>query len=66
MDAADTTAGDLDGIGQGAQIVLNESGNVISRFGEATNYFTITLNPATGSGHVHAAQQHLVCQHGQR
>ena len=48
LDAADTTAGDLDGIGQGAQIVLNQSGNTITGSAGGTNYFTITLNPATG------------------
>ena len=30
LDAADTTAGDGDGIGQGASIVLNKVGNDIS------------------------------------
>ena len=48
LDAADTTAGDLDGIGQGAQIVLNQAGNTITGSAGGTNYFTITLNPATG------------------
>ena len=66
LDAADTTAGDLDGIGQGAQIVLNQSGNTITGSAGGTNYFTITLNPATGAGDVHAAQQHLARQHRQR
>ena len=47
LDAADTTAGDRDGIGQGAQIVLNQSGNDITGSAGGTNYFTITLNPAT-------------------
>ncbi len=48
LDAADTTAGDGDGIGQGAQIVLNQAGNVITGSAGGTNYFTITLNPANG------------------
>ena len=48
LDAADTTAGDGDGIGQGAQIVLNQSGNVITGSIGAITYFTIQINPATG------------------
>ena len=41
LDPADTSAGDGDGIGQGAQIVLNQSGNVITGSVGATTYFTI-------------------------
>ena len=41
-------AGDGDGIGQGAQIVLNQSGNVITGSIGAITYFTIQINPATG------------------
>ena len=48
LDAADTTLADLDGFGQGAQIVLNQAGNVITGSAGGTDYFTITLNPATG------------------
>ena len=48
LDAADTSAGDGDGIGQGAQIVLNQAGNVITGSVGATTYFTIEINPATG------------------
>ena len=48
LDPADTSAVDGDGIGQGAQIVLNQSGNVITGSAGGTNYFTITLNPANG------------------
>jgi hypothetical protein len=48
LDAADTSAGDGDGIGQGAQIVLNQSGNTITGSVGLTDYFTITVNPATG------------------
>ena len=66
LDAADTTAGDLDGIGQGAQIVLNQSGNTITGSAGGTNYFTITLNPATGQVTFTPAQQHLARQHRQR
>ena len=48
LDAADTTAGDGDGIGQGASIVLNKVGNdIIGQIGAIT-YFTIQINPATG------------------
>ena len=44
LDAADTTAGDSDGIGQGAQIVLNQAGNTITgSVGGVTNYFTISV-----------------------
>jgi hypothetical protein len=48
LDAADTTTIDGDGIGQGAQIVLNQAGNTITGSVGPTNYFTITLNPANG------------------
>ncbi|MGH6710170.1 MAG: DUF5801 repeats-in-toxin domain-containing protein, partial [Bradyrhizobium sp.] len=48
LDAADKTAGDGDGIGQGAQIVLNQAGNVITGSAGGTTYFTITIDPATG------------------
>ena len=48
LDAADTSAGDGDGIGQGAEIVLNQAGNVITGSAGATDYFTIEINPATG------------------
>ena len=44
LDAADTTAGDGDGIGQGAEIVLNQSGNTITGSAGGTNYFTITVD----------------------
>ena len=48
LDAADTDRGDGDGIGQGAQIVLNQVGNTITGSVGGTNYFTISINPATG------------------
>ena len=48
LDALDTTAGDGDGIGQGAQIVLNQSGNTITGTVGVTPYFTISINPNTG------------------
>src|SRR6185436_16197947 len=48
LDNTDTTAGDLDGIGQGAQIVLNQSGNTITGTVGATTYFTISIDTTTG------------------
>jgi T1SS-143 domain-containing protein len=42
------TAVDGDGYGQGGQIVLNQAGNVITGSFNGTNYFTITIDPATG------------------
>jgi hypothetical protein len=48
LDAANTSAGDGDGIGQGTQIVLNQSGNTITGSVGATNYFTIGINNSTG------------------
>ena len=48
LDSADKSAGDGDGIGQGASIVLNQSGNTITGSAGGTNYFTITVNPGTG------------------
>ena len=43
LDAADTTAGDGDGIGQGASIVLNKVGNDILGQVGAVTYFTISV-----------------------
>ncbi|MGY2987420.1 DUF5801 repeats-in-toxin domain-containing protein [Bradyrhizobium sp. USDA 4508] len=48
LDATDKTAGDGDAIGQGAQIVLNQSGNTITGSANGTTYFTIAIDPATG------------------
>ena len=48
LDPADASVVDGDGIGQGAQIVLNQSGNVITGSIGAITYFTIQINPATG------------------
>jgi hypothetical protein len=48
LDLNDKSAGDGDGIGKGAQIVLNQSGNTITGSVGPTNYFTITIVPATG------------------
>ena len=48
LDTTDTSTGDGDGIGQGTQIVLNQSGDTITGTVGATNYFTISIDPATG------------------
>ncbi|MCL6698541.1 DUF5801 domain-containing protein [Sphingomonas sp. NSE70-1] len=50
LDQADITAGDGDGIGRGAEIVLNISGDGLTITGTvgATPYFTISINPTTG------------------
>ncbi|UGY13362.1 DUF5801 domain-containing protein [Bradyrhizobium septentrionale] len=48
LDATDTTTADGDGIGQGAQILLNQVGNTITGSVGATTYFTITIDPSTG------------------
>ncbi|NVK41427.1 MAG: retention module-containing protein, partial [Oceanospirillaceae bacterium] len=48
VDNTDTSAIDGDGYGQGAEIVLNQSGNVITGSVGGTDYFTITVNPDTG------------------
>jgi T1SS-143 domain-containing protein len=49
LDATDTTAGDGDGIGQGAQIVLNQTNaTTITGAVGGTTYFTISINATTG------------------
>ena len=48
LDNTDTTTGDGDGIGQGQQIVLNQVGNVITGSVGGADYFTISIDPATG------------------
>jgi hypothetical protein len=48
LDPTDKSIVDGDGYGQGAQIVLNQDGNTITGSVGQTNYFTITINPATG------------------
>ena len=48
LQPADTTAGDGDGIGQGASITLSQVGNTITGSAGGTDYFTITIAPATG------------------
>jgi len=39
---------DGDGIGRGTEIVLNLSGNTVTGSAGGVDYFTITINPATG------------------
>src|SRR4029079_6711097 len=48
LDPADVSAGDGDGIGQGAQIVLNQAGNRITGSAGGINYCTISITPSTG------------------
>jgi len=48
VDPSDTSIIDGDGYGRGAQIVLNQSGNTITGSVGAVDYFTISIDPATG------------------
>ena len=66
LDAADTTAGDGDGIGQGASIVLNKVGNDILGQVGAITYFTISVD-GDGRGDVHRqhGEQSVALEHGQ-
>ena len=48
LDPTDTSDMDGDGIGQGDEIVLNQSGNVVTGSAGGTDYFTIEVNPTTG------------------
>ena len=58
LDSSDTAASDGDGIGQGGEILLHQTGNTITgtvtqpgengRPGTAIDYFTIAINPNTG------------------
>ncbi|WP_184681658.1 DUF5801 repeats-in-toxin domain-containing protein, partial [Pseudomonas fluvialis] len=48
LDSSDKTTADGDGIGRGAQIVLNQSGDTITGSVGLINYFTITINPTSG------------------
>ena len=48
IDNTDTSAGDGDGIGQGDEILLNLSGNVVTGSANGTDYFTIEIDPNTG------------------
>ena len=48
LDPADISAGDGDGIGQGAEIMLSKIGNdIVGKVGDTT-YFTISVNSSTG------------------
>ncbi|GAA4024044.1 hypothetical protein GCM10022280_26080 [Sphingomonas swuensis] len=48
LQAGDVSTADGDGLGQGAQIVLNLSGNTITGSVGETAYFTISIDPASG------------------
>ena len=48
LDNTDTSDMDGDGIGQGAEIILNQAGNVVTGSAGGTDYFTIEVNPTTG------------------
>ena len=48
LEGGDTSDGDGDGYGQGAEITLSQSGNTITGSAGGVDYFTITINPATG------------------
>ena len=47
LDPTDTE-GVIDGIGQGAEIVLNQAGNTITGSAGGKDYFTISVDPDTG------------------
>jgi T1SS-143 domain-containing protein len=48
LQPSDISAGDGDGYGQGAQITLSQVGDTITGSAGGTDYFTISINPATG------------------
>jgi uncharacterized protein YegL len=48
LDTADKSATDGDEIGKGDQIVLNQTGNVITGTAGGTDYFTISVDPTNG------------------
>ncbi len=48
LDATDTDGGDGDGIGQGDEITLSQSGDTITGSAGGTDYFTISVDPVTG------------------
>ncbi|HEY3031156.1 MAG TPA: DUF5801 repeats-in-toxin domain-containing protein, partial [Bradyrhizobium sp.] len=48
LDPNDTSAGDGDGIGQGDEILLNQSGDKITGSVNGVDYFTIEVDPDTG------------------
>ncbi|MDW9138104.1 DUF5801 repeats-in-toxin domain-containing protein, partial [Legionella pneumophila] len=45
----DVSTADGDGIGRGGEIVLNQNGNVITGSLNGTDYFTITIDAASGA-----------------
>ena len=67
LDAADTSVGDGDGIGQGAQIVLNQSGNIITGSVGAHHLLHDPDQPGDGRGDVHRqhGEQSVALEHGQ-
>lgn len=48
LDNTDMSAGDGDGYGQGALITLSQVGNLITGSANGLDYFTISINSATG------------------
>ena len=49
LQVGDTGSGDGDPTGRGAEILLNQTGNVITGSVGGVNYFTISIDPATGA-----------------
>ncbi|MFO3449969.1 DUF5801 repeats-in-toxin domain-containing protein, partial [Legionella pneumophila serogroup 1] len=49
IDNLDVSTADGDGIGRGGEIVLNQNGNVITGSLNGTDYFTITIDAASGA-----------------
>ncbi|MDW8855075.1 enhanced entry virulence factor RtxA, partial [Legionella pneumophila] len=49
IDNLDVSTADGDGIGRGGEIVLNQNGNVITGSLNGTDYFTITIDAASGT-----------------
>ncbi len=48
LEPGDTSDTDTDGIGQGEEITLSQSGDTITGSVGGTDYFTIAINPGTG------------------
>ncbi|MFM9185316.1 DUF5801 repeats-in-toxin domain-containing protein, partial [Legionella pneumophila] len=49
IDNLDVSTADGDGIGRGGEIVLNQNGNVITGSLGGVDYFTITIDEASGA-----------------
>ncbi|MFO9249995.1 enhanced entry virulence factor RtxA [Legionella pneumophila serogroup 8] len=49
IDNLDVSTADGDGIGRGGEIVLNQNGNVVTGSLNGTDYFTITIDAASGT-----------------